>query len=153
LVSSWKVVKCCGILSADRRPVEGARAGFGEISEFRRDFWPVVAHDVATMKKPKRPRRVGKRRAEPRRDTEEPALPYARAFMVQFSADTDARLKRVVGRIEHLQTGARRRFASISDLHRCIAAMLVDGAAAPGGLPRSAPVEDRATPGIDVPSL
>ena len=103
------------------------------------------------MKKAKRPRRVRSRR-ERRPAAEEPALPYARAFMVQFSADTDARLKHAVGRIEHLQTGTRRRFASISDLRRCIAAMLVDGVAAPGSLARSGPVADP-KPSVDAPSL
>ena len=105
------------------------------------------------MKRAKRPRPTRRRRAERRPDAEEPALPYARAFMVQFSADTDARLKRAVGRIEHLQTGTRRRFASISDLRRCIAAMLVDGADVGVALPRSGPVEDRSRPGVDAPSL
>lgn len=104
------------------------------------------------MKKARRPRPTRSRRAERRPDAEEPALPYARAFMVQFSADTDARLKRAVGRIEHLQTGTRRRFASISDLRRCIAAMLVDGAARVE-LPRPGPVEDRQKPSVDAPSL
>lgn len=105
------------------------------------------------MKKAKRPRPPGNRRAERRPDGEEPVLPYVRAFMVQFSADTDKRLKHAVGRIEHLQTGNRRRFSSISDLRRCIAAMLVDGASAPVGPPRSGPVEDSPKAGVDAPSL
>ena len=94
-----------------------------------------------------------RRRPQRRPDAVEPALPYARAFMVQFSADTDTRLKRAVGRVEHLQTGTRRRFASISDLRRCIAAMLVDGAAVPVALPRPGPVEAGQEPSVDAPSL
>jgi hypothetical protein len=44
------------------------------------------------------------------------ALPYAKAFVVQFSAETDPRLGIVTGRIEHLQTGRRSRFASVDEL-------------------------------------
>jgi hypothetical protein len=53
-----------------------------------------------------------------------PALPYAKAFVLQFGAETDARLGKVSGRIEHLQTGRRSRFTSVEDLLACIMAML-----------------------------
>jgi hypothetical protein len=61
---------------------------------------------------------------DPRRADNRPALPYAKAFVVQFGAETDARLANVTGRIEHLQTGRRSRFASVDDLLACIMAML-----------------------------
>jgi hypothetical protein len=35
---------------------------------------------------------------------------------VQFSAETDPRLGTAAGRIEHLQTGRRLRFASVDEL-------------------------------------
>jgi hypothetical protein len=45
-----------------------------------------------------------------------PALPYAKAFVVQFAAETDADLNHAAGRIEHLQTGQRSRFASLDEM-------------------------------------
>jgi hypothetical protein len=53
-----------------------------------------------------------------------PALPYAKSFVVQFSADTDPRLGITTGRVEHLQTGRRSRFASADELLAWIMAML-----------------------------
>ena len=53
-----------------------------------------------------------------------PALPYAKAFVVQFSAETDARLVTATGRVEHLQTGRRSRFASVDELFTSITVML-----------------------------
>jgi hypothetical protein len=53
-----------------------------------------------------------------------PALPYAKAFVVQFSAETDPRRGTVTGRMEHLQTGRRSRFASADELLAWIMAML-----------------------------
>jgi hypothetical protein len=52
------------------------------------------------------------------------ALPYAKSFVVQFSADTDLRLGITTGRVEHLQTGRRSRFASADELLAWITAML-----------------------------
>jgi hypothetical protein len=52
------------------------------------------------------------------------ALPYAKAFVVQFSADADPRLGTTTGRVEHLQTGRRSRFASADELLAWITAML-----------------------------
>jgi hypothetical protein len=53
-------------------------------------------------------------------------LPYDRAFVVQFTAETSARLERAAGRVEHLQTGRRSRFASIDEFFACVAALLDD---------------------------
>ena len=61
-----------------------------------------------------------------------PALPYAKAFVVQFSAETDPRLGTTTGRVEHLQTGRRSRFASADELLAWIMAMLA-GADIPRG--------------------
>jgi hypothetical protein len=63
---------------------------------------------------------AGQRRADG------PALPYAKAFVVQFSADTDPGLEHASGRVEHLQTGRQGRFSSVADLAKCIAALLGD---------------------------
>jgi len=57
------------------------------------------------------------------------ALPYAKAFIVQFGAETDARLGHVTGRVEHLQTGRRSRFASVDELLARIMTMLAGVAA------------------------
>ena len=53
-------------------------------------------------------------------------LPYDRAFVVQFTAETSNRLERAAGRVEHLQTGRRSRFASIDEFLACVAALLDD---------------------------
>jgi len=53
-----------------------------------------------------------------------PALPYVKAFVVQFTADTDARLEHVRGRVEHLQTGRRAEFRSTDELLARIAGLL-----------------------------
>jgi hypothetical protein len=52
------------------------------------------------------------------------ALPYAKSFVVQFSAETDPRLGITTGRVEHLQTGRRSRFASADELLAWMTAML-----------------------------
>ena len=62
--------------------------------------------------------------AVPRRADDKPTLPYAKAFVVQFTAETDARLEHVTGRVEHLQTGRRVRFTSMDDLRAGFVAML-----------------------------
>ena len=62
-----------------------------------------------------------------------PGLPYAKAFVVQFTAETDARLEHAGGRVEHLQSGRRARFASIGDLRACIVSLLADESAKPAG--------------------
>ena len=81
-----------------------------------------------------------------RRDVaDRPGLPYANAFAVQFTAETDARLEHAWGRVEHLQSGRRARFASTADLLACMASLLADdsvkraGPRAEGRSPRTAP--------------
>ena len=44
------------------------------------------------------------------------SLPAARAFVVQFSADTRASVKRFAGRVEHIESGHCRRFATLEEL-------------------------------------
>jgi hypothetical protein len=52
-----------------------------------------------------------------------PSLPYAKAFVVQFTAETNAGLEHAEGRVEHLLTGRREQFDSIDDLLMWIAAL------------------------------
>jgi hypothetical protein len=54
------------------------------------------------------------------------ALPYAKAFVVQFGAETDRNLGNATGRLEHLQTGRRSRFTSVDELLAQIRASLID---------------------------
>lgn len=55
-----------------------------------------------------------------------PTLPYAKAFVVQFTTETDGRLQHATGRVEHLQSGRRARFVSTAELLACIVALLAD---------------------------
>jgi len=80
-----------------------------------------MAHDAA---------HEGAESPTPDRAHTPPALPYAKAFVVQFSAETDARRGTVTGRIEHLQTGRRSRFVSTDELLAWIMAMLAGADAA-----------------------
>jgi len=59
-------------------------------------------------------------------DERKVTLPYARAFVVQFTSETDARLKHAEGRVEHMRSGRRVRFASAVDLLACIVRLLAD---------------------------
>jgi len=59
-------------------------------------------------------------------DEREVTLPYARAFVVQFTSETDAGLEHAEGRVEHMRSGRRVRFASAVDLLACIARLLAD---------------------------
>ena len=45
-----------------------------------------------------------------------PTLPYGRAFIVQFTSETETSRGRVAGRVEHLKTGGRSWFTSIDGL-------------------------------------
>ena len=45
-----------------------------------------------------------------------PALPVWKAFVVQFSRDTRARRGPFAGRVEHMSSGRRARFASADQL-------------------------------------
>ena len=84
-----------------------------------------MAHHAAAMDRQTEgspaPGRVA---ADPPAEAAQPLLPYARSFLVQFTSDTDPALKRVAGRIEHLQTGRQSRFASLAALRACIAMVL-----------------------------
>ena len=68
--------------------------------------------------------RPGKGQADEPAMAAQPLLPYARSFLVQFTADTDPGLKRAAGRVEHLQTGRQSRFASLAALRASIATVL-----------------------------
>jgi hypothetical protein len=43
-------------------------------------------------------------------------LPLDRAFVVQFTNDTDAGLTRCSGRVEHVESGRRGRFSGLAEL-------------------------------------
>ena len=45
-----------------------------------------------------------------------PSLPVSRAFVVQFSADTLPSMNRFMGRVEHIESGRSRRFATLYEL-------------------------------------
>ena len=51
-------------------------------------------------------------------------LPYDRAFVVQFTVETDNGLKRATGRVEHLETGRRATFRSVDELLESIVTLL-----------------------------
>jgi hypothetical protein len=55
-------------------------------------------------------------------------LPPNRAFVVQFSDDTDPDCERVSGRAEHLESGRRCRFNSFAELHEFMKEALRDAA-------------------------
>jgi hypothetical protein len=57
---------------------------------------------------------------------ERPTLPPWKAFVVQFSADTRAGGKVFAGRVEHLNSGRRARFASPKDLIAALEHLLGD---------------------------
>jgi hypothetical protein len=58
-------------------------------------------------------------------DPEEvPTLPVWKAFVVQFSRETGAQPGTFVGRIEHMNSGRRARFASAQELVAALGKML-----------------------------
>ena len=63
------------------------------------------------------------------------ALPYRKAFVVQFSSETDRTLEHATGRIEHLESGRRVSFSSAAELLACIVVMLGDVDPAPAEEP------------------
>ena len=73
---------------------------------------------------------TGRRVPEPARSVDAPSLPYGKAFVVQFSSETDQDLEHATGRLEHLQSGRRVPFASTAELLACIVVMLTDADAA-----------------------
>jgi hypothetical protein len=52
-------------------------------------------------------------------------LPAQRAFVVQFTAQTNVELGRFAGRVEHVMSGHARRFQTLEELVACLAQMLV----------------------------
>ena len=61
-------------------------------------------------------------------------LPYARAFVVQFTSNTKVTLERAEGRVEHMQSGRRVRFASTEALLASFVHFLADEPADTGCL-------------------
>jgi hypothetical protein len=55
-----------------------------------------------------------------------PALPVWKAFVVQFSRETQTETGVFSGRVEHLSSGRRARFASIQALLATLTSMLAD---------------------------
>ena len=52
-------------------------------------------------------------------------LPARRAFVVQFSAQTQVELGWFAGRVEHVVSGHARRFQTLEELVGCLVQMLV----------------------------
>ena len=52
-------------------------------------------------------------------------LPARRAFVVQFSAQTQVDLGRFAGRVEHVVSGHARRFQTLDELVGCLVQLLV----------------------------
>jgi hypothetical protein len=70
------------------------------------------------------------RRAKPRTGAGEPEspnapeLPTGKAFVLQLSHDTGPTLQPFVGRVEHLATGRRARFATFEDFQQAVSRLL-----------------------------
>jgi hypothetical protein len=62
--------------------------------------------------------------------TPQPALPAWKAFVVQFSRETEAGAAVFAGRVEHLSSGRRARFSSAEELIAVLRALLA-GVTAP----------------------
>jgi len=54
------------------------------------------------------------------------SLPPSRAFVVQFSIDTLASAHRFAGRVEHIESGRGRRFATVDELLAFVTSCLED---------------------------
>lgn len=73
------------------------------------------------------------RRARPRAAAGEaaspnaPELPTGKAFVLQLSRDTSPTLQPFVGRVEHLATGRRVRFATFEDFQQAVIRLLRGG--------------------------
>jgi hypothetical protein len=52
-------------------------------------------------------------------------LPTQRAFVVQFSAQTNVALGQFAGRVEHVVSGHARHFQTLEELVGCLVQMLV----------------------------
>lgn len=55
---------------------------------------------------------------------EAPELPTGRAFVLQLSRDTGPTLQPFVGRVEHLASGRRARFATFEDFRAAVIQLL-----------------------------
>jgi len=53
-----------------------------------------------------------------------PELPTGKAFVLQFSRDTGPTLQPFAGRVEHLASGRRLRFASFEDFRAAVVRLL-----------------------------
>ena len=73
-----------------------------------------------------------------------PTLPYGRAFIVQFTSETETSRGRVAGRVEHLKTGGRSWFTSIGGLLASMTELL--GEPPPGPRARRGDAPKRAGP-------
>jgi hypothetical protein len=61
-------------------------------------------------------------------------LPARRAFVVQFSAQTQVDLGQFTGRVEHVVSGHARRFQTLEELIGCLVQMLATlGTTSPEG--------------------
>lgn len=67
-----------------------------------------------------------------------PTLPYGRAFIVQFTSETETARGRVAGRVEHLKTGGRSWFTSIDGLLASMTVLLGEPPADPRARRRDA---------------
>lgn len=76
--------------------------------------------------------------------TDAPELPTGKAFVVQLSRETGPRLQPFTGRVEHLATGRRVRFASFEDFQAVMIRLLVEWEQRRGQTPSP---EDERRPG------
>jgi hypothetical protein len=53
-----------------------------------------------------------------------PSLPAARAFVLQFNTDTLVSANRFAGRVEHIESGRCRRFATLEELMAFVSSYL-----------------------------
>ena len=76
-------------------------------------LWPVTAERTRDPRRPP---------AEAREETQ--VLPVWKAFVVQFSRETNPRTRTFSGRVEHMSSGRRARFASSRELLAVLRALL-----------------------------
>jgi hypothetical protein len=72
----------------------------------------------------KRARAAGSPAGSPPADA--PELPTGKAFIVQLSRETGPTLQPFAGRVEHLATGRRARFASFEDFQAAMIRLLAE---------------------------
>jgi hypothetical protein len=69
---------------------------------------------------------AAKRPDSKERDTSAPALPAWKAFVIQLSQDTTTESGIFAGRVEHLASGRRERFASGKEMLSAVMRLLSD---------------------------